>query len=188
MRAQLKVNPEDLAKVRDGAKLKGHWDIEVFNNAREMKLVSKSECDNLITNEGLDALLNILLHGSTQITTWYCVISETNTSPAAGMTYATPSFTETQAYDEATRPAFNEAASSSQSVTNSANKAVFTMNDTKTLYGAALVGGGTDGNTKGDAAGGGTLLCYGLFGAAQPVIDDNVVNLTYTVGAADDGV
>ena len=98
-----------------------------------------------------------------------------------------PSFTETAAYDEATRPAFTEAASSSQSITNSADKATFTASGTKTFYGAGLVGGGTAANTKSDTAGGGTLLCYGAFSTAQPVIDGNVVNLTYTITASDAG-
>lgn len=165
-------------------KIGGHWTIEVFDNAKDMNLISTCTSPNIFTNEGLDHVLNTEFYGDTQITAWYCVMSETNTAAAAGMTYAVPSFTETQAYDEATRPAYTEAAASSQSITNSANKATFTMNASKTLYGAALVGGGTDANTKGDTAGGGTLDCYALFGTAQPVISGNVVSLTYTVSAA----
>jgi len=173
-----------------GAKMKFSWhaDIEVYNNAREMKLIGKSHTDELVVNQGLDSILDVYFSDATQITDWYCVIAETNTSPAAGMTYAVPSFTELEAYDEATRPAWQEGGVSSQSITNSSNKAVFTINATKTLYGAGLVGGGTDADTKGDAAGGGTLFDFGLFAASQPVVDDNVVNLTITISAADDGV
>ena len=174
--------------VRDGAKLRGHLEIEVYDNKENMNLVSRSECHNIVTDEGLDAILNIHLHGTTQIGTWYCVISETDTAGAAELTYAVPTFTEWAAYDEATRPAYNEAASSSQSVTNSANKATFTANATKTLYGAGLVGGGSTPGTKSDVAGGGTLFNYGKFAASQPVVDDNVVNLTITITAADDAV
>jgi hypothetical protein len=178
----------DKGELRDGAKLRGYLKIEVFDNAENMNLISWSEGHNIITNEGLDAILDIMLHADTQITTWYCVMSESDTSPAAGMTYAVPSFTETQAYDGATRPVYDEAAAASQSITNEASKASFTMNATKTLYGAGLVGGGGAPATKGDAAGGGTLFNYGAFGASQPVVDDNVVNLTITISAADDGV
>jgi len=174
--------------VRDGARLRGHLEIEVYDNKENMNLISKSECHNIVTNEGLDSILNIQLHAATQITTWYCVISETDTEGAANLTYAVPSFTELAAYDEGTRPAYVEAASSSQSVTNSANKAVFTANATKTLYGAGLVGGGSTPGTKSDVAGGGTLFNYGKFAASQPVVDDNVVNLTITITGADDGV
>ena len=167
------------------AKFKGEFLLECF---RKGEKIWEEKAHNIVTNEGLDAILNIMLHGSTQITTWYCVISETNTAAAGTMTYGTPSFTETEAYDEATRPAYNEAASSSQSVTNSANKAVFTISASKTLYGAGLVGGGTDPTVKSDKAGGGTLLCYALFSSSRAVVDDDVVNLTYTISAADDGV
>jgi hypothetical protein len=177
----------DKSQIREGAKFRGHWGIEVFNNAKEMKLISKSECHNILTDEGLNHDLNVVLHGATQITTWYCVIFENDFTPDGDETYAVPGYTETTAYTEATRPEYNEAESTSKSTTNSANKAVFTANAGKTFYGAALVGGGTDGNTKGDAAGGGKLFCAGKFGTAQPVIDGNVVNLTYTVTAADDG-
>jgi hypothetical protein len=154
--------------------------------ARRLKWVSKFH--NIITNEGLDHILNVILHGTTAIGTWYCALVETNTSPAAGLTYATPSFTESTAYDEATRPAYVEAAASSQSITNAASKAVFTISGTKTIYGAALVGGGSAPTTKGDAAGGGTLLCYGLASPSRSVVDNDIINLTYAIGAADDGV
>jgi len=175
-------------KIKEGAKLRGHIVIEVFNNKEEMKLIGRSECHNLIVDEGLNRILDIMLHATTQITAWYCVISESNTTPAAGMTYATPTFTEWQAYDEDTRPEYKEAASSSKSVTNSANKAVFTANATKTLYGAGLVGGGTAPSTKGNTDGGGCLFNFGSFAASQPVVDDNVVNLTVTITSSDDGV
>ena len=179
---KIKVNlPSNL---RTGGKFKGIFDIEIKDKLGN--LISKSWAENVITDEGLDSILDVYLHAATQLTTWYCVIFETNTTPDGDTTYAVPVFTEWEAYDEATRPEYVEAASSSQSVTNSANKAVFTANATKTLYGAALVAGGTDADTKGDAAGGGTMACAGLFGASQPVVDDNVVNLTYTVTALDD--
>jgi len=178
--------PEGM-QIQEGAKLKGKWEIEVYDNKENMNLISKSEAHNILEDEGLNALLNIMLHGATQITTWYCVMFEDDFTPDGDETYAVPGYTETTAYDEGTRPEYNEAESTAKSTTNSANKAVFTMNAAKTLYGAALVGGGTDASTKGDTAGGGTLLCAGKFAASQPVIDTNVVNLTYTVTSADDG-
>lgn len=168
------------------AKLGGKFIFECRDKNGRLKW--QEEAHNIITNEGLDALLDIMLHGSTQITTWYCVIVESDTNPAAGMTYATPTYTESIAYDEATRPEYEEAAASSQSITNSANKAQFTMNATKTIYGAALVGGGASASTKGNTDGGGTLFCYAKLGSSRSVVDDDVLNLTYTVSAADDGV
>ncbi|MDD4986560.1 MAG: hypothetical protein PHQ43_12435 [Dehalococcoidales bacterium] len=164
----------------------GRFLVECFDRLGNLKW--KEDVHNIVTNEGLNALLNIMLHGSTQITTWYCLLFESDTTPAAGTTYATPVFTESTAYDESTRPAYNEAAASSQSITNSANKAVFTISGTKTMYGAALVGGGSAPSTKGDTAGGGTMFCAAKFSSARSVVDDDVINLTYSISAADDGV
>ena len=143
--------------------------------------------ENIINNEGLDAILNIMLHAATQITTWYVALVETDTAPASGQTYAVPVYTECTAYDEATRQEYVEAAASSQSITNSANKATFTMSATKTIYGAALVGGGTGASTKGNTDGGGTLLCYAKFATSKSVEDNDTLEVTYTVSAADDG-
>jgi len=170
-----------LGKIRLGGIFEvGCWD-------KFGKLKWREKASNLITNEGLDAILDIMLHAATQITTWYMAIFEDDHTPAAGDTYAVPGYTESTAYDEATRPEYEEAAASGQSITNSANKAVFTISATKTIYGAALVGGGSGATTKGDAAGGGTLLCAAKFSAARSVLDDDTLNITYTVSAADDG-
>ena len=170
--------------LRSGGKFKGIFDIEVRDKLGS--LLSRSRAENIISDEGLNSLLNVYLHAATQITTWYCVIFETDTTPDGDTTYAVPVFTEWEAYDEGTRPEYVEAESTAESTTNSASKAVFTANASKTLYGAALVGGGSAPTTKGNTAGGGTMPCAGKFAASQPVVDDNVVNLTYTVTAADD--
>ncbi len=171
-----------LPQFKESFGVKSVWEWEHF---RKDKLIDAWKDSNIVTNEGLDALLDIMFHADTQLTTWYVLIFETDTTPAAGTTYATPVWTESAAYDEATRPAYVEAAASSQSMTNSANKAVFTMNDTKTIYGAALVSGGTDGNTKSDAAGGGTLYCASKFSASKPVVSTDVLNVTIILTAAD---
>ena len=172
--------------MKSKAKLKGIFEVECFDKYGNLKW--KERVSNIITNEGLDAILDIMIHGATQIATWFCTLVETDTAPAAGMTYAVPVYTESTAYDEATRPEYVEAAASSQSITNSANKAVFTIDATKTMYGASLVGGGSAPSEKGNTAGGGTLLCYAKFAASRSVVDNDVINLTYTLSAADDGV
>lgn len=174
-----------MSDIRERFKFGATYERDIY---RKGKLLYHDVAHNLVTTEGLDQMMNAQFHGVAAIGTWYCVMSETNTAPAAGMTYATPSFTETQAYGEGTRPVFNEAASSGGSVTNSANKAVFTINGTKTMYGAGLVGGGSAATTKGDTAGGGTLWDFCLFANSRAVLANDVINLTVTVSAADDGV
>ncbi|MHC4757115.1 MAG: hypothetical protein ACYTE8_00500 [Planctomycetota bacterium] len=173
--------------IRDRLKFQGKFIATCRDRSGNVKWVEKTS--NLVTNEGLDAALDIMFHASTQITTWYVVLSESNTTPLTTHTYAVPGYTEVNAkIDEATRPEYQEAAASGQSMTNSANKATFTFNDSLTVYGAALVGGGSAPTTKGDTAGGGTLWCSALFTTAKGVDATDTIELTYTLTSADDGV
>ncbi len=188
-----------MQEIKSGARLRGQWIAECYR-ARDpstgkrfrdkrgrflpRQLIWRDVAHNIVTNEGLDRILDVMFHAATAITTWYCGLVETDTSEAAGMTYDVPVFTESTAYDEATRPEYEEASSSSQSITNAANKAVFTIDATKTMYGAALFSV----NTKGDHTQGANnvLYCYAKFGASRGVIDNDVVNLTYAVTSLDD--
>lgn len=170
-----------MESIKSGAKLVGTFDIKCF---RKGKLIWREICKNVITDEGLDHILDMTLHSKTDIHPWYCVLSESDEAADAGMTYAVDGFVETTAYDEPDRPEWTEGASSSQSVTNAA-VVVFTISDSKTMYGAGLKGGI---DTKGDSTSAAThvLLCYSKFGTAREVIDNDVINLTYTIVAADD--
>ncbi len=171
-------------EIKNGAKFKGKFELEVYNKLGG-KLISKTECHNIITDEGLNDMLNVYLHDTAKINTWYCGLFENDFTADGDETYDVPGFTESTSYDEGTRPEFNNAASTAKSTTNSANKAVFTASATKTFYGAFIASV----NTKGDHTGGARniLFCLGKFTTAQPVIDGNVCNLTYTNTSADDG-
>ncbi len=158
--------------------IKSIWNWEQFRNG---KLIDKWQEQNICTDEGLNALLDIMFHSVTQLTTWYVLIFESDTTPAAGTTYAVPVFTECTTYDEATRPEFVEAAASSKSISNTANKAEFTISASKTVYGAALVAGGSAAPTKGDVAGGGTMYCASQFSSSKAVEDDDVLKVTVTL-------
>lgn len=151
----------------------GRFTIDHF---RKGELIDSEECANLVTNEGLDHILNAVFHGSAQITTWYLGLFEANYTPVATLTAATvtAASTESTAYDETTRQDYVEAASSGQSVTNSANKATFTMNATKTIYGAFLVSASAKSATSG------TLMSAARFGSSKAVVDDDQLLLTYT--------
>lgn len=160
------------------------WDVECYRGG---KRIWHEHVKNLVTNEGLNALLDIMFSGSTQITTWYVALFENDHTPAVGNTYASPGYTECTAYSETTRPEYVEAEGESETqITNSANKASFTMNATKTIYGAALVGGGTAASTKGDTAGGGTLYSLSKFSGSKTFIADDVFKVTVTLNAAYD--
>ena len=173
--------------MKEGIKLGGRFIIEIYDNKKNMNLISRGECHNIIPTEGCNFALDQMGAGAAQVTALYCLMFEDDKTPNADTTYAVPVFTETQAYNEETRPEYVPAAATGKSMSNTANKAVFTMNASKTLYGAALVGGGTAPTTKGNTDGGGKMLAAGKFGTAQPAISGNVVNLTYTLSSDDDG-
>lgn len=157
-----------------------------FEHIRNGKCIDHWLQGNVCTDEGLNAMLNIMFHDATKISTWYLLLFSTDTTPSGSTTYATPVFTEiTTKIDEANRPAYNEAAASSKTITNSANKATFTFNNSETVYGAALVGGGTDATTKGDTAGGGTLFCAAKFVSSKSVVSTDVLLITCSITLAD---
>ena len=188
MRSNMKLGDVISAVVEKSQALSGRlsvksiWDWECW---RDGKLLWKEKTTNIVPNEGLNAILNIMFHASTQITTWYVAIFENDYTPLATNTYAAPGYTECITYDEATRPAYVEAAASGQSITNSASRAAFTINASKTIYGGSLVGGGTGATTKGDAAGGGTLFCSSKFAIAKPVVATDVLKVTITIAASE---
>lgn len=164
----------------------GIYICECYDKVGKLKWIERIR--NICTDEGLNHILNVEFHAVTQLTTWYLLVFETNTTPTAGTTYAVPVFTECVAYDEANRPEYEEAASISKSITNTANKAKFTFNATKNIYGVSLVAGGSDSNTKGDTAGGGTMFCAGRFSSVRPVEAVDVLYITYQVSSVDDGI
>lgn len=155
----------------------GHFDFELV---RDGETIDRWRDDNLVTNQGLDALLDIMFHGTTQIGTWYIGLFEGNYTPVATVTAATitAASTECTAYDETTRQQFVEAAASGQSITNSASRATFTFNAEKTIYGAFLVSASAKSATSG------TLFSAAQFGAPKDVVDDDQLLVTYTIGAA----
>ena len=159
----------------------GTWKLECFRNGNKLW---EEGFHNTWTAEGLNHLLNVYFHDTTPVATWYCLIFESDTTPGDGTTYATPVFTECTAYTETARPVYNESAASGKKVTNVDNKAVFTMNASKTIYGAALVSV----STKGDTIGGGILPVADRFRSSRAVVSGDVLNLTYEVSCQDAGV
>jgi len=147
---------------------------------RDGKVIDEFEDSNLVVNEGLNSLLNIMFFASTQITAWYLGVFEGNYTPVAGLTAATvtSASTECTAYASATRPAYTAATSSAQSTTNSASRASFVFNATKTVYGAFLVSNSTKSSTAG------TLFSAARFGTSKSVVSGDELLLTYTFTAA----
>ena len=56
---------------------------------RDGKVIDEWEDHNIVVNEGLNSLLDIMFHGTTQIGTWYLGLFEANYTPVATVTAAT---------------------------------------------------------------------------------------------------
>jgi hypothetical protein len=123
----------------------------------------------------------VVFNGASQSTTWYIGLKGTNETPAAGWNSAGigTQFTEFTAYDEAVRQTWIDAGVSAKQITNSASPAVFTISGSGTVYGAFVINVNTKGGTTGK------LHCISNFGISRPVIDDDVIQITYTLSIQD---
>lgn len=147
---------------------------------RDGEVIDQWEDHNLVVNEGLNHLLNTQFTGSGQVATWYLGLFEGNYTPVATVTAATiaAASTECTAYASSTRPEFVEAAASGQSITNSASRASFVFNASKTIYGAFLVSNSAKSSTAG------TLFSAARFSSAKVVESGDEMLLAYTFSAA----
>jgi hypothetical protein len=154
--------------IKGGKFVKGVWE-------RGHDIVDEFEFGNLVTNEGLNHMLDVTFHGASQVTTWYLGVFEGNYTPLATDTGAniTANATESTAYASSTRPEFVEAAAASQVTTNSASRASFVFNATKTIYGAFLHSNSAKSSTTG------TCFSAARFGASKAVVNLDELLLTY---------
>jgi|GEM_PF-1757687 len=143
----------------------------------------KEAIHNLVVNESLDDVLDVYFKSGSQSATWYIAIFGSDSTPAAGWTYAVPVCTEFTNYDEATREEWVEGAISSQSLDNSASPAEFTCTSgSNTIYGGML----NNVSTKGDvASGSGILFSAARFGSSRPFNAAEVLKLVITINSQD---
>lgn len=183
LNARAEASVERSMSAVEKAFMKSSWEWEHW---RDGELLDKWVESNICTDQGLNHLLDITFSGGTQVTDWYVMIYNTNTTPTSSMTYAVPVFTESTGYSGAVRPEWVDGGVSSKAVDNSANKASFTMSTSDTIYGAALVGGGTAATSKGDVAGGGVVYNVSDFsGGERTVASDDVLKVTVTLQSSD---
>ena len=144
---------------------------------RKGDLIARVMGSNIIPTEGLNHMLDVVLHGGTPVGTWYVALFEGNVTPGASLTAAnfTSTTTECTAYDEATRVEYKEGIPSGGAIDNSSNRAVFTMNATKTVYGGALLSVSTKSSTSG------TILAAARFATSRNVVDDDELSVRYSL-------
>lgn len=152
----------------------GVFDVE---HRRKGDLIARVAGSNIIPTEGLNHILNTILHGGTQVTTWYVALFEGNVTPGASLTAATYTATTTEctAYDEAARVEYVEGAASGGVIDNASNRAIFTMNATKTVYGGALLSASAKSSTSG------TLLAAARFSTSRNVVDNDELSVRYSL-------
>jgi hypothetical protein len=129
-------------------KLGGIFIAECYDKHGNFKWDSRST--NLVTDQGLQNMLDVTFTtGGTKQGTWYLGLTSTGPTFAAANTMGTHAWTESTDYAETTRPAWTETRSS-QTLTNSAAKATFTINkDSAKFGGAFLCSTKARGTTKG---------------------------------------
>lgn len=173
--AKVKRNKEQVA----GVTVHGHWDVKCFDKDGQLKWNESFE--NLVTNAGLDHVLDATLAAGSQITTWYVGLAASTPTPAAGDTAGSHAgWTENENYDEAVRQTWTAGAVGSQSVDNSGSTADFTMDtDSDTVGGLFLISDDTKGGSTG------TLFSIGAFAGDKNVDDGDTLQCTITYTAAD---
>lgn len=146
--------------------IQGRWAITCRDKNGDVKWSDIIE--NLVTNAGLDYLLDAGLSGGSQITSWYVGLTDGTPTAAAGDTMSSHGgWTEVTAYDESTREAWTDGGVSGQSVSNSGNAAQFTISTNGTTIGGAFL---ASDSTKGGSSG--TLYAIGAFSAGDKSLDD----------------
>lgn len=158
------------------------WTWELY---RKGALIDKWTNHNVVTNEGLEYIIDVCFGDGTAIEKWYICLWKSNTTPLATHTYAIPIYTELAYTDFTTgeRILF-EGSASGNTMTNVGNKAVFTIAEDKsfTVYGGALVGGGNAPSVCEDVDGGGILFCSSkLTGGSKPVSAEDELAVTVTI-------
>ena len=162
-------------------------DTNKFNNIfhvvirdKDGKVKHEEDFHNLVTEVGMDHMLDVVLRNQTQIATWYVALFENNYSPVDTATASDigTNITECTSYTEGVRQTYVPAGAASKSITNSASRATFSINATKTLYGMMLV----DSSTKG--ANTGTLFSVGQFSSSASVTSGDTIEVTYTLTLA----
>lgn len=158
--------------MKDLVKLGGVFKVRCIAPDRTIKWEDVAK--NLVTNEGLDHILDIVLAAGTQITSWYLGLTDGTPTPAVADTLASHTgWTEVTAYT-GDRKAFTPGSVSSQSVDNSSSKASFSINANGTTVGGAFLASAASGTT-------GIMLSVAAFTGGDKSADNgDTVEVQYT--------
>lgn len=163
------------ARSNNEITLAGLWSVECLDKDGNLKWVDEIKW-NLVVDEGLDEILEQFFNGATYTALHYIGLTDGTPTVAAGDTMASHAgWAEVTAYSESVRQTYNPAAAASKSITNSASKAVFSVNGTATAGGLFM----TTVNTKGGSTG--VLVSAGAFAEGDKAVDSgDTLNVTAT--------
>jgi hypothetical protein len=160
-------------EIKELVGLTSIYEFECFDKYGNLKWEERVK--NLITNEGLNDVLNKYFKGSAYTAAWYVGLKATG-SPAAGDTLASHAgWSEITGYS-GSRKALTLGTVASQSVDNDASKASFTFTGSTTVFGAFVA----------SAASGTSGILYSVanFASSRAVETDDVLNVKITLTLA----
>ena len=135
------------------------------------------EFDNLVVTAGLNELLDKTFKGSAYTAAWYVGLVGATPTFAAGDTMASHGgWTEIADYSESVRQTLTLGAVSGGSVSNTASKATFSINNTATVGGAFVVSVNTKSGSTGTLYGGGAFTQ-----GNRPLMNGDSLQVTMTL-------
>jgi hypothetical protein len=176
MGANMAAGLEANSKSDYGVSFKNTYKFECFDKDGNLKWTE--EVHNIVVNAGLNDLLTQYFKGSAYTASFFVGLKNTGTPVAADTMASHGSWTENATYSNATRPALTLGSVASQSVDNSASKAVFNINGSTTIFGAFVTTNSTVSGTTG------TLYGAADFGASRAVVNGDTLNVTVTLTAS----
>lgn len=167
---------ESSNKVPSGIGVKHHYHYECFKPDGTLRWERYSS--NIVVNTGLDDILNKYWKASASAA-FFVGLKDTGTPVAADTMASHASWATISPYSNGTDPSLSMGTASSQSIDNSASKAVFNINATDEIFGAFVKDNSTvDSST-------GLLVSVDDFGTSRNVLSGDTLNVTITVTAAD---
>ena len=166
------------ALYENAMKIGGLFEVDCFDKNGNKKWSDVAK--NLVVNEGLNHILNVQFHGTTQVGTWYVGLKKAGSAASVHTLASHAAWAEATGFTTGLRQAYVEATASGKSITNSASKASYAISATATIAGAFVcsVTSGTSG----------ILFCAADFTTPRAVESGDTLEVTYTLSAADDGV
>jgi hypothetical protein len=162
----------DMGELVGGVVPRGVYEVVCRDADGRVKWVERVH--NLFVNSGLNYLLDSGFGG-----TEYLGLKGSGTPNAADTMASHATWSEITAYTEGARPTYSHAAAASQQVTNSASKAVFSINANGTnIYGIFCTTNSTKGGTTG------TLISATDFASSKSADSGDTLEVTYTVTAS----